>query len=109
MAPFRARATAGGQTTHISAMDRWGNAVGITQSVNLVYASKAAAQGSGLFYNDYLLDCNTTDFKHPNYLRPGGKPASTVAPVIALHARGFPGWSPAAPAASAYSPPWPSF
>ena len=75
----------GGQTSHISAMDKWGNAVGITQSVNLVYASKAAAEGLGFLYNDYLLDCNTTDFEHPNYLRPGGKPASFVVPTIVMH------------------------
>ena len=75
---------AGGQTTHISALDRWGNAVGVTQSVNLVYASKAAAQGLGFLYNDYLMDCNTTDFGHPNYLRPGGKPASCVVPAIVM-------------------------
>jgi gamma-glutamyltranspeptidase/glutathione hydrolase len=75
----------GGQTTHVSAMDKWGNAVGITQSINLVYGSKAAADGLGFLYNDYLLDCNTTDFSHPNYLRPGGKPASFVVPVIVMH------------------------
>ena len=74
----------GGETTHISAMDRWGNAVGITQSVNLVYASKAAARGLGFLYNDYLMDCNTTDPAHPNYLRPGGRPASFVVPLIVM-------------------------
>ncbi len=74
----------GGQTTHISAMDKWGNAVGVTQSVNLVYASKAAAEGLGFLYNDYLLDCNTTDFAHPNYLRPGGSPASFVVPLMVM-------------------------
>jgi gamma-glutamyltranspeptidase/glutathione hydrolase len=74
----------GGQTTHVSAMDQWGNAVGITQSVNLVYASKAAADGLGFLYNDYLMDCATTSPDHPNFLRPGGIPASFVAPVIVL-------------------------
>jgi gamma-glutamyltranspeptidase/glutathione hydrolase len=74
----------GGQTTHISAMDRWGNAVGITQSVNLVYASKAAAGGLGFLYNNYLLDCDKTNPDHPNFLRPGGMPASFVAPLIVL-------------------------
>ena len=74
----------GGETTHLSTMDAMGNAVGLTQSVNLVYASKAAAQSLGFLYNDYLLDCNTTDRRHPNYLRPGGRPASFVAPVMVM-------------------------
>jgi gamma-glutamyltranspeptidase/glutathione hydrolase len=73
-----------GETTHISTMDALGNAVGLTQSVNLVYASKAAAGNLGFLYNDYLLDCNLTDPYHPYYLRPGGRPASFVAPVMAI-------------------------
>lgn len=79
-----AQGDASGETTHISTMDAMGNAVGLTQSVNLVYASKAAARNLGFLYNDYLLDCSTTDPCHPHYLRPGGKPASFVAPVMAL-------------------------
>jgi len=74
----------GGETTHISTMDEMGNAVGLSQSVNLVYASKAAAQNLGFLYNDYLLDCSTTDPGHPHYLRPGGRPASFVAPVMVI-------------------------
>lgn len=74
----------GGETTHISTMDAMGNAVGLTQSVNLVYASKAAAQNLGFLYNDYLLDCSTSDPRHLHYLRPGGRPASFVAPVMVM-------------------------
>ena len=72
----------GGQTTHISTMDCYGNAVALTQSVNLVYASKAAAEGLGFMYNNYLLDCNTTDPDHPHYLYPGNTPASFVSPLF---------------------------
>jgi gamma-glutamyltranspeptidase/glutathione hydrolase len=74
-----------GQTTHISAMDHDGNAVALTQSVNLVYASKAAAEGLGFLYNNYLLDCNTTDPDHPHYLHPGNTPASFVAPLFVFN------------------------
>lgn len=74
----------GGETTHLSTIDAMGNAVGLTQSVNLVYASKVAAQDLGFLYNNYLLDCNTTDPRHPYYLRSGGRPASFVAPVMAM-------------------------
>lgn len=75
----------GGQTTHISTMDNQGNAVALTQSVNLVYASKAAAEGLGFLYNDYLLDCSITDPDHPHYLCPGNTPASFVAPLLVLN------------------------
>jgi gamma-glutamyltranspeptidase/glutathione hydrolase len=73
-----------GETTHLSTMDAMGNAVGLTQSVNLVYASKAAAQNLGFLYNNYLLDCNTVNPGHPHFLKPGGRPASFVAPVMAI-------------------------
>lgn len=44
----------GGETTHLSVMDVEGNAIGITQSVELVYGSKAAAAGLGFLYNNYM-------------------------------------------------------
>ena len=78
-----------GETTHLSVMDAEGNGVGITQSVNLVYASKAAAAGMGFLYNNYLMDTERYREDHPHYLRPGGSPRSTVTPVIVLH-RGQP-------------------
>jgi gamma-glutamyltranspeptidase/glutathione hydrolase len=72
----------GGETTHLSVMDRDGNAVGLTQSVNLVYGAKAAARDLGFLYNNYLLDANRTDPDHPHFLRPGGLPVSMVCPTI---------------------------
>lgn len=74
----------GGETTHLSAMDEEGNAVGITQSINLVYGSKAAAEGLGFLYNDYLKDSERSDPSHPHYLRPNGIPWSSVTPTIVL-------------------------
>jgi gamma-glutamyltranspeptidase/glutathione hydrolase len=50
----------------------------------MVYGSKAAAHDFGFLYNDYLLDCNTTNPHHPHYLCPGGKPATFVAPVMVM-------------------------
>jgi len=41
----------GGETTHLSVMDADGNAVGLTQSINQVYGSKAAARELGFIYN----------------------------------------------------------
>ncbi len=74
----------GGETTHLSVMDEEGNAVGLTQSVNLVYGSKAAAEGLGFIYNNYLLDLETANPAHPHFLRPNGIPVSMVCPTIVL-------------------------
>lgn len=71
-----------GETTHLSVMDARGNAVGITQSVNMVYGSKAAAEGLGFLYNNYLVDTNTTDPHHPHFLKPGNKPWSSACPTL---------------------------
>jgi gamma-glutamyltranspeptidase / glutathione hydrolase len=71
-----------GETTHLSVMDGRGNVVGITQSVNMVYGSKAAAAGLGFLYNNYLLDTDTTDPRNPHFLKPGNKPWSSACPTL---------------------------
>ena len=72
----------GGETTHISVMDREGNAVSLSQSIESIYGSKAAAAGLGFMYNNYLNTLDTMDPSHPYYLRPGAVPWSSVAPSI---------------------------
>ena len=71
-----------GETTHLSVMDSEGNAVSVTQSIELVYGSKAAADGLGFLYNNYLSALETGEPSHPYYLRPGAVPWSTAAPTI---------------------------
>jgi gamma-glutamyltranspeptidase / glutathione hydrolase len=83
--PAATSSASGGETTHLSTMDVEGNAVGITQSINLVYGSKAAAEGLGFLYNDYLKDSETSDPGHPHHLRPNGIPWSSVTPCMVFH------------------------
>ena len=71
-----------GETTHFSVMDAEGNAVSVTQSIELVYGSKAAANGLGFLYNNYLSALEIEEPSHPYYLRPGAVPWSTAAPTI---------------------------
>jgi gamma-glutamyltranspeptidase/glutathione hydrolase len=71
-----------GETTHLSVMDNQGNAVGLTQSIEKVYGSKAAADGLGFLYNNYLDDYEFRDITHPYYLRPNAPPWATVAPSL---------------------------
>ena len=74
-----------GETTHLSVMDAEGNAVGITQSIERVYGSKAAAEGLGFLYNNYMSAMDIENPGHPYYLRPNAIPWTTVAPVIVFY------------------------
>ncbi len=71
-----------GETTHFSVMDGDGNTVTMTQSIELVYGSKAAADGLGFLYNNYMLAFELENPAHPYYLRPNAVPWSSAAPTI---------------------------
>jgi gamma-glutamyltranspeptidase/glutathione hydrolase len=70
------------ETTHFSLMDRDGNTVSMTQSIELSYGSKAAANGLGFLYNNYMLAFELDNPAHPYYLRPNAVPWSSAAPTI---------------------------
>ena len=72
-------------TTHLSVMDDEGNAIGITQSIELVYGSKAAAKDLGFLYNSYMDSFEYTNINYPHYLRPNTSPWTSVAPTILFH------------------------
>ncbi len=72
-------------TTHLSVMDNQGNAIGITQSIELVYGSKVAAADLGFLYNNYMSSMEFKDPSHPYYLRPNARPWSSVAPIICFY------------------------
>ena len=71
-----------GETTHLSVMDKNGMAVALTQSIERVYGSKAAADGLGFLYNNYLMDFDYDMPEHPFYMRPNASPWASVAPSI---------------------------
>lgn len=74
-------------TTHFSVMDQNGNVVSMTQSIELVYGSKAAADGLGFLYNNYMSAFEVDDPAHPYYLRPNAVPWSSAAPTIVFRRR----------------------
>ena len=76
-----------GETTHASVMDREGNAVALTQSIERVYGSCCAAAGLGFLYNDYMSAFEYEDISHPYYLRPNAVPWASVAPTIVFRGR----------------------
>ncbi len=76
---------ASGETTHLSVMDQNGMAVSLTQSIERVYGSKAAAAGLGFLYNNYLFDFEYELPEHPFYLRPNSVPWATVTPTLIMN------------------------
>jgi gamma-glutamyltranspeptidase/glutathione hydrolase len=71
-----------GETTHFSVMDGDGNSVAMTQSIELAYGCKAAADGLGFLYNNYMRAFELKNPAHPYYLRPNAIPWSSAAPTI---------------------------
>jgi gamma-glutamyltranspeptidase/glutathione hydrolase len=63
-------------------MDRDGNVVSMTQSIELVYGSKSAVDGLGFLYNNYMVAFELDNPAHPYYLRPNAVPWSSAAPTI---------------------------
>ncbi|WP_280770358.1 gamma-glutamyltransferase family protein [Salipaludibacillus daqingensis] len=91
-----------GETTHLSVVDKEGNMVGITQSIELVFGSKTMAKGLGFFYNNYMSAFEYKNMAHPYYLLPGGRPWSSVAPVL-LFKKGKPHYLLGSPGSSRIS------
>ncbi len=71
-----------GETTHLSVIGKDGTGVSLTQSIEKVYGSKAAAAGLGFLYNNYMIDYEYKHISHPFYLRPNAVPWATVAPTL---------------------------
>jgi gamma-glutamyltranspeptidase/glutathione hydrolase len=76
-----------GDTTHLSVMDRDGNVVALTQSIERVYGSFAASPELGFLYNNYMSAFDYEDMSHPYYMRPNASPWASVAPTIVFRGR----------------------
>lgn len=76
-----------GDTTHLSVMDRAGNAVALTQSIERVYGSYSATAELGFLYNNYMSAFEYEDISHPYYLRPNAVPWASVAPTIVFRGK----------------------
>ena len=76
-----------GETTHLSVMDKDGNVVALTQSIERVYGSFEATPELGFLYNNYMSAFEYDDIEHPYYLRPNSMPWASVAPTIVFRGR----------------------
>jgi gamma-glutamyltranspeptidase/glutathione hydrolase len=81
---IRKRVKSSGETTHLSTMDRKGNAVALTQSIERVFGSCELSPDVGFLYNNYMSAFEYEDITHPYYLRPNAVPWASVAPTVAV-------------------------
>ena len=83
----------GGNTTHYSVVDKQGNAVAVTYTINSYFGAKVIAGDTGFFLNDEMDDF-TAKPGVPNMfglvqgaanaIAPGKRPLSSMSPTIAL-------------------------
>lgn len=70
-------------TTSYSIMDKAGNIVTVTKTVDATFASGLVAAGTGILLNDTLVDFST-DPESPNVVAPYKRPLSSMSPTLIL-------------------------
>lgn len=83
-----------GGTTHLSVTDAAGNAVALTQTVNLLFGSSLTAAGTGIVLNDEMDDFSVAierpnafglvDTRGANAVAGGKRPLSSMTPTLVL-------------------------
>jgi len=70
-------------TTSFSIIDKDGNMISVTQTINDFFGSGVVAEGTGIMMNDEMDDFSY-EFGKVNSIAPGKKPLSSMAPCIVL-------------------------
>ena len=87
------------ETTHYSAMDKLGNTVGITTTINLSYGNKKIVDGAGFLLNNEMDDFASSPGSQnafgligyeANSIKPAKRPLSSMSPTIVLSPEGEP-------------------
>jgi len=83
----------GEHTTHYSVVDRWGNAVGVTYTINFLFGNVQMAGDTGFFLNNEMDDFAAKPGEpnafglvqgKANQIEAGKRPLSSMAPTIVL-------------------------
>ena len=81
------------ETTHYSVVDKWGNAVSVTTTINLSYGSGHLVKGAGFFLNNEMDDFSSKPGvpnafglvgNEANAIQQGKRPLSSMTPTIVL-------------------------
>ncbi len=73
-----------GETSHVCVMDRHGNVVSLTQSIERSFGAAVATPGLGFLYNGYMRTFKVHRTGHPHYMRPGAPARSNATPTLLL-------------------------
>ncbi|MCF7760819.1 MAG: gamma-glutamyltransferase family protein [Cephaloticoccus sp.] len=73
-------------TTHFAVADAAGNIVCATQSLSLHFGAGVVAPGTGVVLNDTMSNFAYFDAGNINYIAPGKRPRSTIAPTMVFRA-----------------------
>jgi gamma-glutamyltranspeptidase/glutathione hydrolase len=74
-------------TTHLSVVDKWGNAVAYTLTIEQTGGSGITVPGRGFLLNNELTDFNygaVPNPADPNRIEPGKRPRSSMSPTIVV-------------------------
>jgi gamma-glutamyltranspeptidase/glutathione hydrolase len=71
-----------GETTHFNVIDKQGNIVACTQSIERSYGAKVVTPSLGFLYNGFMKGFKIENKRHPHYLRPGAVARSNAAPTL---------------------------
>jgi gamma-glutamyltranspeptidase/glutathione hydrolase len=72
-----------GETTHFVVVDRWGNLVSCTSTIEQFFGSGITVPGFGILLNNELADFDALP-GGPNQVRPRARPASSMVPTLLL-------------------------
>ncbi|KAE9549939.1 hypothetical protein FO519_006857 [Halicephalobus sp. NKZ332] len=77
-------------TTNIAVIDKEGNAVSVTSTINLIMGALVTSESTGILWNDEMDDFSLPG--HPNYfhlppspsnfIKPGKRPMSSMSPIV---------------------------
>jgi len=76
-----------GSTTHFSVMDKEGNMVAVTKTINYFFGSGVVIPGWGFIMNDEMDDFVATPGS-VNSVEPGKRPLSSMSPTLVLDSEG---------------------
>ena len=79
-----------GGTTHMVAMDKWGNVVSTTNTNGINFGSALAVPGTGFVFNAHLGNLTNNATAKVNVLMPGIRVRSTTCPTIVADESGKP-------------------
>ncbi len=73
-----------GSTTSFSVIDKDGNMITVTQTINDFFGAGVIVEGTGILMNDEMDDFVANNPEHNNAPAPGKRPLSSITPMIVL-------------------------